>query len=171
MALVSKKSIELSFATHYVDSIFIADFAKKNFTGNVLHDVGTGAGFPGVVFAIRFPDTKVILYERSLKKQTFLSAVLSHLSLSNLYLEGELPNKRQQGTFLARAVMPKEELFPFLAKKMVAQSRFILNRGGISEIFLPEKNFEKRDEIKYSLPMDCGDRIAECFEYVPRGTK
>ncbi|NDG27289.1 MAG: hypothetical protein EB120_08960, partial [Proteobacteria bacterium] len=29
LALVSKKSIDLSFANHFVDSIFISDFAKK----------------------------------------------------------------------------------------------------------------------------------------------
>ncbi len=170
MALVSKKSIDRSFASHYVDSIFISDFAEKLRKGRFVYDFGTGAGFPGIVYAIRYPSTKVSVYERSLKKQTFLSAALATLNLVNIQMGGEFPVERRSGVFLARAVLPPQELFKFMSNRMVEGSTLVVNLGGSSEPIEVPPQFVKTDKEVYDLPMDCGSRRVESFDYVPRGT-
>lgn len=171
MALVSKKSIELSFANHFADSLFISDFAKKFLREGQVYDLGTGAGFPGIVFGARYPEIKVRLYEKLLKKQTFLAAVLNDLKLKNIELQGAMPEIRHEGVLLARAVMPPVELFPFVAKRMKAGSVIIVNIGSSAEVPLAPREFQRLEEFRYSLPLDCGDRKAIAFEFVPRETK
>lgn len=170
LALVSKKSIDLSFANHFVDSIFISDFAKKFLKTGQVFDLGTGAGFPGVVFGIRNPDLKIRLYEKLLKKQTFLAALLKELALRNVDLKGAMPEERHEGVLMARAVMPPAELFPFVAKRLKAGSVLIVNIG--SQAPSPEEpgQFIKLEEVRYTLPQDCGDRRAIAYRYVPHGT-
>lgn len=170
MALVSKKSIDKSFATHYADSILISDFAEKYRKGRVVYDLGTGAGFPGIIYAIRYPEAKVKVYERSLKKQTFLSAVLATLNLENIELGGEFPNKKMPGLFLARAVLPPSELFKFMSKRMADGSTLIINVGGQSEEIKSPPQFVRKSHEIYELPLDSGSRRVESFDYVPRGT-
>lgn len=171
MALVSKKSIEKSFATHYMDSIFISDFAESKRKEREVYDLGTGAGFPGVVYAIRYPKAKVTLFERSLKKQTFLSAVLTSLNIDNLTLLGDMLAEKRKGLFLARAVLPPPELFKFMSKRMTEGSTLIVNVGGSREPLNPPMEFLKTGELCYELPMESGGRRVESFDFVPRGTK
>src|SRR3989344_969726 len=73
MALVSRKSIERSFQQHYADSIWTSNFARSYCDGRLVYDLGSGAGFPGIIFAIRYPELRVTLFERSKKKQLFLT--------------------------------------------------------------------------------------------------
>jgi len=170
MALVSKKSINLSFATHFCDSLFISDFGKKYLKGNRVYDLGSGAGFPGLVFAIRNPNLEVRLYEKLLKKQTFLGAVVGQLKLSNVKVQGAMPEERHSGLILARAVMPPPELFKFLSTRMSEGAVLIVNIGSQAEEPIPPKQFKKLEETKYSLPLDCGSRRAIAYQFVSRGT-
>jgi len=171
MALVSKKTIGLSFANHFVDSLFISDFAKQFYREGEVYDLGSGAGFPGLVFAIRNPDLPIRLYEKLLKKQTFLTAVIEGLSLNHVKLEGAMPEKPHNGVVLARAVMPPAELFIFLKKRMARGSFLIVNIG--SQTPEPEAPLEflKAGEIVYELPLECGKRRAISYQFVPRETK
>ena len=47
-------------------------------------DVGTGAGFPGIPLAIKYPQLRVILLEVSHKKIDFLDLVINKLELDNV---------------------------------------------------------------------------------------
>ena len=57
---------------HFLDSMQLTDFIEENM---VLHDWGSGAGFPGLVLAITRPDIEVHLVEADTRKCAFLSAV------------------------------------------------------------------------------------------------
>lgn len=171
MALVSKKSIELSFATHFVDSLFISDFGRTFLKGNTVYDLGSGAGFPGLVFAIRNPEARVVLYEKLLKKQTFLNAVVNQLELKNVSVQGAMLDRQHEGLILARAVMPPVELFPFLLPRMKEGSVLVVNIGGQTEKPEAPKGFELLQEKTYPLPLDCGSRRALAYKIVSRETK
>lgn len=60
--------------------------AHWNFGGKSLIDVGTGAGFPGLVVAILCPDCRVTLLDPLEKRLGFIRGVVEHLGLSNVAL-------------------------------------------------------------------------------------
>lgn len=171
ISLVSRKSVQDSFAPHYADSVWISEFAHKHLEGNeTVRDLGTGAGFPGVLFAIRYPEARVILYEKMAKKKPFLEEVIAKLGLSNVTLEGELPNKQLTGLFLGRAVFPLHELLPFMSSRMAERSKLILNVGGEGQTPELPKEFKELETFKYTLPLDFGSRKCISIQKVPRGT-
>ena len=169
MNLVSRKSIDKAFAAHYADSIQISDFASSHTEDLPIYDLGTGAGFPGIIFGIRYPEKSIGLFEKSLKKQTFLSAVVSSLSLTNVSLLGAFPEKKMKGFFFARAVHPPEELFRFFLERTVAGSRFVLNVGGDAVVPQVPQNIFLIEERAYELPEGAGRRRALVFSVT--GTK
>lgn len=168
--LVSRRSIEQSFAAHYTDSLWISHHAHR-FAGKLpVYDIGTGAGFPGMLFAIRYPKISITLFEKSLKKQTFLSAAREQLALSNISLEGSAPPRLGPGLFLCRAVFPQEKFFEFFKKTAAVGSVIAWNLGGQRETEVLPKPFAKVEEIRYSLPAGAGDRRLLIVRIVPRGT-
>lgn len=65
---------------HYLESLYGAKFLE----GDIEHvvDVGSGAGFPGLVMAIFWPELKVTLIERSRKRAVFLQEAVFRLGLA-----------------------------------------------------------------------------------------
>ncbi len=65
---------------HFLDSLSILNHLEME---HVL-DVGSGAGFPGIVLAITKPELKMTVMDSVNKKTTFMQQVKSELSLTNL---------------------------------------------------------------------------------------
>jgi len=63
------------------DAVFPVSFLPKIKT---LLDIGTGAGFPGMILAIALPDTEVTLAEPLKKRASFLQFVKADLGLDNV---------------------------------------------------------------------------------------
>ena len=63
------------------DAVYPVSFLKhyKN-----LLDIGTGAGFPGMILALALPDTQVTLVEPLVKRASFLQFIKADLELSNV---------------------------------------------------------------------------------------
>ncbi len=69
---------------HFIDCLEIVKYINK---GNRVIDVGTGAGFPGIVIAIYFDtDIKVTLLDALNKRLVFLQEVVDKLNLGNVEL-------------------------------------------------------------------------------------
>ena len=65
---------------HFLDSLSILNHVHVK---NIL-DIGSGAGFPGIVLAITKPELKVTVMDSVNKKTTFMQQVKSELALTNL---------------------------------------------------------------------------------------
>jgi len=63
------------------DSVFPVSFLPKIKT---LMDIGTGAGFPGMILAFALPDTEVTLVEPLAKRASFLQFIKADLNLENV---------------------------------------------------------------------------------------
>ena len=63
--------------------------ATPYFGGPYVADVGSGAGFPGIVAAIVRPECRISLVESSARKSRFLRQVAIELSLANVEVVGE----------------------------------------------------------------------------------
>lgn len=80
--LISRKSGKEELEKHISDSLKVMDFI--NFDGMNVIDIGSGAGFPGLLLAIANPLANFTLIEADLKKSYFLHQVCSELVLSNV---------------------------------------------------------------------------------------
>ena len=86
--LISKSSEKKIWKRHVLDSAqLIKLLDHKSF--NSLADLGTGAGFPGILLSIFYSDIltfHVKLYEKSRVKVNFLRGILKKLRLNNTYI-------------------------------------------------------------------------------------
>lgn len=83
--LTGAKTIDAIYV-NIIDSLFPLTFMKKPKT---LLDVGTGAGFPGLVLAIAMSECEVVLAEPLKKRVSFLKYVAIDLALSNVRVEAK----------------------------------------------------------------------------------
>lgn len=88
--LVSSKSLLHGDAIHFADSIrasvLIRQKVNKN---NYLYDIGSGNGFPGMIYAILYPDQRVILLDSDQRKCEFLKHVVEALGLMNVVVQNK----------------------------------------------------------------------------------
>lgn len=74
---------EQVYLKHFYDSVTLVKVIDFNKINNFC-DIGTGAGFPGLVIKIMFPNLKVTLVDSLNKRITFLNDVISKLDLKNI---------------------------------------------------------------------------------------
>ena len=74
---------------HFGESLFAAKHLLEQQRPQTALDLGSGAGFPGVPFAMLAPDVQVILIESQQKKATFLKELVRVLELKNVRVFGD----------------------------------------------------------------------------------
>jgi 16S rRNA (guanine527-N7)-methyltransferase len=80
--LVSDASPEIVLTEHVLDSLSLVPLIKNSLKGKgSLIDIGTGAGFPGLILAIAIPDLDVLLVDSIGKKLTFVAGVVEKIGL------------------------------------------------------------------------------------------
>ena len=122
---------------HFLDSLSILKHVQVK---NIL-DVGSGAGFPGIVLAITKPELKVTVMDSVNKKTTFMQQVKSELSLMNL----DVVNSRvehYQPTTLFEAVTSRA--FSNL-KNMMSLTQHTLQKEGV---WLAMKSKDVKQEVE-----------------------
>ncbi len=81
--LISSKTEKNADLVHFADSIMGAELLLKNSQADVIHDIGSGNGFPGLVLAVIAPDRKVIAIDSDARKVEFVKHVAATLGLKN----------------------------------------------------------------------------------------
>ena len=122
---------------HFLDSLSILKHVQVK---NIL-DVGSGAGFPGIVLAITKPELKVTVMDSVNKKTTFMQQVKSELSLMNV----DVVNSRvedYQPTTLFEAVTSRA--FSNL-KNMMSLTQHTLQKEGV---WLAMKSKDVKQEVE-----------------------
>jgi 16S rRNA (guanine527-N7)-methyltransferase len=112
--LVSEASLEEVWHRHMFDSAQIDPLLPSH--AETLVDIGSGAGFPGMVIAIMRPELQVSLYEATRKKAEFLQAVVTQLKLKNVAVRNERVEAAPRETFdvvTARACAPLPKLLDY----------------------------------------------------------
>lgn len=136
-ALISDEEI---VEKHFYDSLILDKFIKLN-EGNVL-DIGTGAGFPGIPLAIKYPNTNFYLLEASKKKCNFLDLVVKNLNLYNVKIINERCENLNKKYF---------NYFDFIVTRAVSELRIILELAipflKVNRYFLPYKGINYKEEV------------------------
>lgn len=121
---------------HFIDSLI---FANQQEVSGTLADVGTGAGFPGIVAKIYKPSLQVSLIEPTKKRMVFLEEVGKHLKLDFNYINGraeELGKKETREKFnvsTARAVANLSVLSEYCLPMVQQKGYFIAMKGDATE--------------------------------------
>lgn len=131
---------------HFADSLSLLNFVDIP-QNSTLADVGTGAGFPGVVLKIARPDIKLTLIDSLNKRLVFLNEVCSQLGI-----DAELIHSRAEDG--ARDEKLRES-FDFVASRAVARmnvlSEYCLPYVKVGGAFCAMKGAQANEEFKESL--------------------
>ena len=100
---------------HFIDSLFLAEVIKEE--EQKIIDVGTGAGFPGLVLAIYYPEKEFLLVDSVRKKIEFINEVIEKLKLENVKTSSERAEE---------LIKNRRESFDMALCREVANLRIIL---------------------------------------------
>lgn len=133
--LIAKSTVPTAWTRHILDSAQIfAVFLKTRHSGCWL-DIGSGAGFPGMVCAIlareASPDVRFTLIESDKRKCAFLGAVARRAEVSVHICAERSENVSPQGTDIlsARALAPLENLLYHVERHTAPEGVALLPKG------------------------------------------
>ena len=153
------------YLKHFYDSLTIAKVVDLS-TKKTLCDVGTGAGFPGIVLKIVYPNLKITLVDSLLKRVNYLNTIIKDLGLENIqaiHSRGE-DFKEMFDIVTARAVANIEKLLGFTMHLVNKDGLFIAMKGNISEemtesvINKINKKYKIEDINSFLLPIENSNR-------------
>lgn len=137
------------YLKHFYDSLTLVKTINFNEVENLL-DIGTGAGFPGLVLKIAFPHLKVTLLDSNNKKTKFLEHMKEILKLNDVTIindrsEKYIENKREYYDIVtARAVKNLPVLNELCIPFVKVDGYFLAMKG---------QNNEEIEESKYGINM------------------
>jgi len=131
--LVSPKTLDMIWDRHFLDSAQI--FVASRCSGGHWVDLGSGAGFPGMVISVLLKEAglpaHMTLIESDQRKAVFLSTVVRELDLPCTVLveriETASPQKADWVT--ARALAPLDKLLDFSARHLGLSGSALLPKG------------------------------------------
>lgn len=119
---------------HGLDSLLFAEVIAPD-CADVTYDIGSGAGFPGVVVALARPRLRMTLLEPSRKKTSFLRVVLAEVGRADVRVEAgrlERPAGAPEwtaGRIISRATIPPLELVPRAGLYLAPGGRLTITGG------------------------------------------
>ena len=154
--LIGKSTINMMWHRHFLDSFQAIDFIDKN--DKTIVDMGSGAGFPGLILAIAAKDKKiplkVMLIEKSKKKVNFLEKTIKELNIDAQVINENIleQNEILKGDVLiARAFKPLATILELINNKASNWKKIIIFQGktGTSELLEASKtwNIEYKQRV------------------------
>ncbi len=150
-AITEEKQVYLK---HFYDSLTLMKAVSLKEVES-LCDIGTGAGFPGLVLKIAFPSLTVTLVDALNKRILFLNKVIEELGLENICAvharmeEYARVNKDVFDIVTARAVAPLKELVEYGAPALKVGGRLIFMKGN-----LKEEELENMERVMNTLKLE-----------------
>ena len=111
------------------DAIFPVSFLPKV---DSLMDIGTGAGFPGMILAFGLPDTHVTLVEPLMKRASFLQFIKADLGLKNVTVVKKRVEQMEPKVFdliTSRAVTDTKMLLQLSENFRDKETKFLFYKG------------------------------------------
>jgi 16S rRNA (guanine527-N7)-methyltransferase len=165
-AIIDPKEIIIK---HFVDSLvaLVATSFPKN---NMVLDVGSGGGFPGIPLKIVRSDLRLTLVEPVQKKCSFLNSVIGRLKLHDVStFDGTIeqyakrPISQVIDTVVARA-LKFEEIKKHVSALLTPKGKVILYRTSAIEKQEMGEEFHLVSETALMLPQGSGKRVVTVIE-------
>ncbi len=127
--LIAKSTEEVIWKRHILDSAQLVKFI--NFRANSLADLGTGAGFPGLVIEIfnKNKDFHVKLYEKSPVKRHFLNGAIKELDLNSEVYGDVKDEKIDSDIIVCRAFKKLEQVIQVSREIAKKPHKLIILKG------------------------------------------
>lgn len=160
--LVSRRNTEEEVDKHIEDSRIILDFLSLE--GKRVLDIGSGAGFPGLILALYNPHSMVTLLEANHKKASFLGKMKLELELNNI----EVLSRRVEE--LGRDNIFREK-FDLCTCRGVAAMNILLEYGlpllrmDGKLILWKGRNYQREIEISKKALKILGGKVKQVFPY------
>jgi 16S rRNA (guanine527-N7)-methyltransferase len=110
--LISVKSVEGIVTHHFLDCLAVVPYIE----GKNILDVGSGAGMPGIIIGLCYPEKKITLVDSVGKKTAFLKQTCAELNLSNI----TIINKRVED-------MTTNKLFDTIIARAFAEMQLLID--------------------------------------------
>lgn len=152
--LVSANSLNAVWQRHIVDSAQLLRFVPRE-TSSPWLDLGTGAGFPGLVIAALRPECEVIMVESRNRRIEWLERVRQALDLQNAKIVGsrlELIDSFDAAVISARAFAPLDRLVSLSARFSTSDTMWLLPKGRSAPQELQElRGWQHQFHVEHSL--------------------
>ena len=162
--LVGDSTIKQIWIRHFLDSAQVIDFIDKN--DKVILDMGSGAGFPGLVIGIVAKDRKiplkVKLSEKSPRKKKFLNEMINKIKLNAEVLDQDILSRQikfSNDVFVARAFKPLNIILELIHNKAQNWKKIFifLGKTGKDQLLQVSKNWDI--EYKQRVSITNGDSL------------
>ena len=168
MNLTGITAKEEVYLKHFYDSLTISKIIDLN-EEETLCDLGSGAGFPGIVLKIFYPNLKITLVDSLNKRINFLNEVINELKLEKIETihsrmeEYAKENIEKYDVVTARAVAQMHFLLEVAVPMLKVGKYFIAMKGNIENEIdysyaLEKLNASQKDIIKFKLPEEESNR-------------
>lgn len=175
--LTTITAIQDVYLKHFYDSLTL--FRVCDLTKDInICDVGSGAGFPGIVLKIFFPNLKITLVDSLNKRVNYLNTIIKELGLVNIEAvhsrmeDFSKVNEEKYDIITARAVANLSVLLEISVKALKIQGKLVFMKALCDdelEMVLPKLSilglkFNKVD--KFLLPIEESNRSLIVFEKI-----
>lgn len=164
-AIIKQEDVYLK---HFYDSLTLTKIVDLNTQS--LCDIGTGAGFPGIVLKIVYPTLKLTLLDSTEKKCKFLQKVIDSLELKDIEVINERAeifskeNREKYDIVTSRAVAPLKHLLEYSIPLVKVNGFYIAMKGEITkeaeniEIYYKKLDIIEDKILTFQLPFEKSTR-------------
>lgn len=175
--LTTITAIQDVYLKHFYDSLTL--FRVCDLTKDInICDVGSGAGFPGIVLKIFFPNLKITLVDSLNKRVNYLNTIIKELGLVNIEAvhsrmeDFSKVNEEKYDIITARAVANLSVLSEISVKALKIQGKLVFMKAlcddelemVLSKLSILGLKFNKVD--KFLLPIEESNRSLIVFEKI-----
>lgn len=177
MNLTTITKLDEVYIKHFYDSMmtlnpFLTTDTKNNLANIKLLDIGSGAGFPGLVLKIVYPALDITLLEPTKKRCDFLEKVIKVLELEKIKVVNEraenyIQDQRETYDLVVARAVSKINIISELATPYLKVGGYFLALKGqnyqeecknIDQV-LNKLSCKVEKYFEYELPLEMGQRV------------